>query len=78
MGRTPKPLYILAAPDTYHSPEMQALLEQGHHVIEFVTAHEYDVILAPNAWFMNEQHRKYLPLAISEARRRRYPPTKNT
>jgi hypothetical protein len=74
MGRSPKPLTILIYGSVYDWEEIRALEAQGH-TVKWDNS-EYDVILGSSCWLMDEQHRKYLPLAISEARRRRYPPTK--
>ena len=75
MGRSPKPLTIIIESPLNEWPEIQALAEQGHTIIHR-TQDSVDVILGPHAHFMDEQHRKYLDLALAEARRRRYPPTK--
>ena len=37
---------------------------------------EADIIIGPTCFLMDEQHRKYLSLALAEARRRRYPKEK--
>ena len=70
MGKTPKPLNILVV-NLPHWEELDALAEQGHNISYAQAA--WDIILGPTCWRMDEQHRKYLDLAISEARRRRYP-----
>ena len=87
MGRTPKPLSILAIGLDW--PELESLRAQGHvvsysprdvHPAEQAIGPpaNYDIVIGPNCWLMDEQHRKYLDLAIAEARRRRYPTeTKN-
>ena len=75
MGKTPKPLKIMVDPALADWEEIAALKAQGHHVAFFPLDQE-DLILGPTCWLMDEQHMKYLPLAIAEARRRRYPPTK--
>ena len=75
MGHTPKPLKIITIGDLKDWPEIAALDAQGHEIIAHALTHA-DLILGPTCWLMDEQHRKYLDLAIAEARRRRYPPTK--
>ena len=75
MGKTPKPLRILVVDPCIGWEEWNALRMQGHD-IQFSGHGDYDLIIGGCAWLMDEQHRKYLPLAIAEARRRRYPPTK--
>ena len=79
MGRTPKPLRILVHPSLMPWPEMDALKEQGHEVV--VGGGEltsfwvgFDPIFAPTAWLMTENHKKYLDVALKEARKRKYPP----
>lgn len=80
MGRYPKPLTILCHPDIAAWAEVQKLAEQGHRVIatsswfeDGMDAEEPDLILHPLAWRMDTQHRKYLPLAVAAARKKRYP-----
>ena len=75
MGKTPKPLRIVVIHPISKWEDFAAFKNQGHDVTEFFME-EVDLILGPTCWRMDEQHRKYLDLAISEARRRRYPPTK--
>ena len=81
MGKTSKPLLIIRWPPMDKWEELDALKEQGH-VVKWVydcmlkELMDADLLLSPRAWLMDESHRKYLPLAIAEARRRRYPPTK--
>ena len=50
--------------------------EFNGHEITVANWSEYDLVIGSKSWLMDEQHRKYLDLAIAEARRRRYPPTK--
>ena len=73
MGKTPKPRRLLVHPDLLNLPEFEGLRAQGHTV---VTSEDmsFDIILGPNAWRMTQAHLKYLPLAITEARRLRYTP----
>ena len=79
MGRTPKPLRILILDKLAEWNEFTTLIEQGHtiHIQRYVPSAtpwvDYDIILGKNCWMMDESHRKYLNLAIAEARRRRYP-----
>ena len=71
MGKTPKPLRVLVLDPCCGWEEWAGYQAQGH-VIDFAS-NDYDLIVGGVAWRMDEQHRKYLDLAISEARRRRYP-----
>lgn len=77
MGKSSKPLTILVHPDIAAWVEVQKLAEQGHTVIATYMGQSDltvpDLILHPNAWHMTTQHRKYLPLAIAAARKKRYP-----
>ena len=76
MGKTPKPLTILAIGLEWE--ELDKLVEQGH-TVELVNLGfmgrltDFDLILGPTCHRMDEAHRKYLSLAIAEARRVRYP-----
>ena len=75
MGKTPKPLHIAVLSPLFDWEEIQHLVEQGHIVTEIEPTSErvYDLILGPTCWLMDEQHRKYLDLAIAAARAKRYP-----
>lgn len=73
MGRSQKPLRIGTLGEVTDWPELAALKEQGHEVIPFDATCDLDVILGPTCWLMDDAHRKYLPLALAEARKRRYP-----
>ena len=82
MGKTPKPLVILVHPDLAEWPEWSDLAAQGHTIertwsdLNDREMAEADLILAPTAHRMDENLRKYLPLAIQAARSRRYGPKK--
>ena len=77
MGKTPKPLTIEIDAAMAEWAEIKALEAQGHTIwIRAWEAQRPDVVLGDHCWLMDEAHRKYLDLAVSEARRRRYPPTK--
>ena len=80
MGKTPKPLTILAIGLAWE--ELNKLAEQGHTVDICTTRQaantlndftKYDLIIGPTCHRMDDAHRKYLSLAIAEARRVRYP-----
>ena len=73
MGKTSKPLWILVDPSLLEWEEVQALKQQGHTIYIPPTDHTApDIILGPICWRMDETLRTYLPLAIKEARQRRY------
>ena len=77
MGKSQKPLRIA----TINLPweEFDALAAQGHEVwvigerTGFDLREDFDLILGPRCWMMNEDLRKYLPLALAEGRRVKYP-----
>ena len=74
MGKTSKPLTIEVSKEMADWPEIKALEAQGHVIwVRAWEATTPDVVMGSNCWLMDEQHRKYLPLALAEARRRRYP-----
>lgn len=74
MGTTSKPVKILVLdPDLYESPEVQALIEKGHHVRLSAVHTEiiYDLIIGRRAWYMDAWHLRYLEkIAIPAARKR--------
>lgn len=86
MGKTPKPLVILAHSSIAAWEEVHALAAQGHAVVigpsvlvgdPEARIMEPDLILHPNAWRMNPAHRKYLTLAVVAARKQRWPKEKD-
>jgi hypothetical protein len=83
MGKTSKPLTIVALPPCDEWDELKRLEAQGHRVLRLAehTALDgdavaiildADLIIGGNAWRMTTQHSKYLPVAIKEARMLRY------
>ena len=77
MGKTSKRLTILLHPPLDTWEEFAALKAQGHevrvHETPFSELYDYDLILGPTCHRMNEDLRKYLPLALAEGRRVKYP-----
>jgi hypothetical protein len=82
VGKSPKPLSIMVTDEAMLAwPEVVALKEQGHLVAAFKdtmlsnvrSVEDWDIIMGPNAWLMDDMHREYLPLAIKAARAVRYP-----
>jgi len=74
VGKTSKPLYVLTVGLKWE--ELTALAAQGHTIHDadaVLGGCEYDLILGPTCHRMNEDLRKYLPLALAEARRVKYP-----
>ena len=75
MGKTSKPLTIVAIDDVALWEELDKLEKQGHTIIRMSSNMNFpqaDIVLGPNAWRMDPAHRDYLPLAIKEARMLRY------
>ena len=77
MGTT-KPLTFLVTPEIAGWPEFVKLSEQKHvvHTEPEGPWWEYDVVMAPVAWRMNQISRRYLELAIKSVREIKYPPKK--
>ena len=78
MGRTSKQLHIHVFYPLGDWEELDDLSRQGHvitHGDDNVVVRA-DIILGPQCWRMNEELRPYLKLAIEEARRLKYGPTK--
>ena len=76
MGKTPKPLRIVVDSTIATWDEFAALKAQGHEIIVTGENQLADLVLAPTAWRMDTQHRKYLTLAIAAGRKLRYPKEK--
>jgi len=80
VGKTSKPITIVAIGDVALWEELEKLKSQGHKIISLPSPdvplesviEEADVVLGPNCWRMDPAHRDYLPLAIKEARMLRY------
>lgn len=74
MGKTPanKRLVIVAYPPVSEWPELKELADKGHEVrYELGEYSNADLILGPNCWRMDEPLRKYLDLAVKNARSRK-------
>ena len=74
MGKTPKPLAVLIYPPLDRWEEFIALKAQGHTVHQDGMPDDellpqYDLILGPTCWLMDDAHRKYFDLAIETATR---------
>lgn len=86
MGRTPKPLVILVTDASMMEWQgIVALKEQQHNIFplgpwadlpveERLRLGGPDLIMGPEAWYMDKQHAPYFDAAIKAARARRYPP----
>ena len=83
MGKTSKPLSIVAIGECALWDELKALEAQGHVVSRLFDPEsdgvvpgsiflEADIILGPKAWRMDDLTRKYLGVALKEARMLRY------
>ena len=70
MGKTSKPLVIVVAPEIAGWEEWQELREKGHKV-HIDDVDEVDLFFGPRMWHMTEQHRRYLDVALKNARARK-------
>ena len=80
MGKSQRPLNVLCIGEEF--TELHAFADKGYR-IDVITDtcspcfplawKDYDLILGPRCHRMDDAHRKYLSLAIAEARRVRYP-----
>lgn len=64
MAKKPRQLTILTDLDW---PEFEG------HEVTLADWSMYDLVIGGKAWLMDEEHRKYVDLAIKTARARRYP-----
>lgn len=81
MGRTPKPLTIIALPPCDTWQELEQLEAQGHIIrrvtkeskaVEAVNLFEADLVIGETAWHLTQKHRRYLTDAIYQSRLRKY------
>ena len=80
MGKTSKPLTIIALPPCDQWDELDKLEKQGHTVIRLQNDQDSivaalqvaDIVLGSNCWRMDHQHKTYVSLAIKEARLLKY------
>ena len=78
MGKTQKPLSILVTdPVMLEWKEIKELKSKLHEVCGDGSVRwdprEFDLVLGPNCWMMDEAHRSYLKVAVEAARKKRYP-----
>ena len=88
MGKSSKPLTIVALPPCDQWEELWYLKQKGHTIIRisltqsqssveatigFHILQDADIIIGENCWRMGPKHKKYLALALREARMLRYP-----
>ena len=81
MGKSPKPLRILVTDSTMLGwDELVRLQQQGHTVVglDWLRGLEdfdpqFDIVIGPHCWRMDDNLRPFLDLAIKEARARAYP-----
>jgi hypothetical protein len=72
-GKTNDPLNLLVDSGLYDTPEVQALIEQGHTITAYIPL-EYgriDGLLGATMWRMTPELLKYLPMAIKAIRKER-------
>lgn len=75
MGRTPKPLRILALPPCDQWDELKELETKGHVIRNCEDTgdlRDFDLVVGANCWYLDQAHRPYLDLAIAAARKKRY------
>lgn len=72
MGKTPKPLTFILYPPCSAWEEFTDLEAQGHTIIRRDEEPGVDMIMGATCHCMSEHERKYLTLAIGEARRIKY------
>jgi hypothetical protein len=77
MGKTSKPLKMLVGKEIWEWPEIQEMIKQGHDV-KLGDLDRFDLVLASNARNMDNRLKKYLPIAMKDARKRRYGTTAKT
>lgn len=70
MGKTAKPLRIFIHSNLRDWEEIRNLAAQGH-VVQ-VLPDGGDLILGPTCWRMDQDHRKYVGIAVAASRRQRY------
>ena len=75
-GRTNQPLVIWVAPQWVNHATIEALVLQGHRVVDMDQIHESDtmdpdLILHPAAHQWNDYLWDYLPAALAAARKRK-------
>jgi len=82
MGKVSRRLTIVVFPPLSEWSEIEKLEEQGHQIIRThgigetpiqITLDKIpDLVIGPNCWYFDVKHRKYLTLAIKQARLKRY------
>ena len=76
MGTTQKPLTIAVSQALSTWPELLVLVAQKHTVLTYDQVTDWtkvDVILGERARIMNPRLKRYLGIALDEARKERYP-----
>ena len=78
MGRTPKPLQIWVDESLKAAYPWHELMDQGHWVVVGEGCYDYimsdfDLMVGPQCWRMNDELIKHLDLAMKGARALRYP-----
>ena len=77
MGKTSRPLYVVVGGEIADWDEWQVLREKNNTVVILgspeVDWTKVDVVFSPRAWRMDSSLRVYLDMAITGARKARYP-----
>ena len=71
MAKTSKPLTVWVSPDLEQEPSIQDLIRKGNTVK--VLEDEPDIIFSRTSWRVVKGMEKLLPLAVSAARKVKYP-----
>lgn len=71
MGKTSKPLKIGVGKEVWKWKEIQEMIKQGHD-IKLLDLDRFDLVMSSNSRNMNERLKKYLPISVKDARKRRY------
>ena len=74
MGKTNRPLVIAVDDTLYDHPTIRELEEKGHVIYRLSEDWERqpDMVMGGVCWFMDVDHLPYLPIAMKEARKRKY------
>lgn len=68
-GKTNQPLTIVVSPRLMDTPEVQALVAQGHNIVHWSEHENADGFVGERAWRMTPELIKYLPMALKAMRK---------
>ena len=91
MGKTSRKLNIVVFDYLSNWPEIKILEEQGHEIWRAIVPEDgkeflipaskfasADIILGPNCWLMDRDHKKYLNICLKAARLKKYGSSKKS